>query len=82
MKSQPSPDIDVWDCLAETSRRLTPAQAAAGMVRYARAELGIGTPACGEVERHALGILRGTYEPCALPPWHPLPPRRSNRRTR
>jgi len=37
---------------------VTRAEAAAGMVRYARQELGRGTPAAGEVERQALNLLR------------------------
>lgn len=37
---------------------VTPAEAAAGMLRYARS-LGPGSAACGEVERQALEMLKG-----------------------
>jgi len=45
--------VTVWDVDAGCQREVTRAEAAAGMVRYARS-LGAGTPACGEYERHAL----------------------------
>ena len=48
----------VWDDDAQEHREVTRAEAAAGMVAYART-LGPGTPACGEVERAALNVLRG-----------------------
>ena len=50
--------VTVWDVDTDESREVTVQEAAAGMVRYARS-LGPGTPACGEVERRALALLRG-----------------------
>lgn len=49
----------VWDADSNTIIEVSRAEAAAGMVRYARS-LGPGTPACGEYERRALEVLRGT----------------------
>ena len=49
----------VWDVATDTVIEVTAAEAAAGMVRYARRELEAGTPACGEYERQALALLRG-----------------------
>jgi hypothetical protein len=51
--------VQVWDVSTDTVIEVTAAEAAAGMVRYARRELGAGTAACGEVERQALELLRG-----------------------
>ena len=48
----------VYDVATDEMREVTRAEAAAGMARYART-LGPGTPACGEVERQALQMLRG-----------------------
>ena len=50
--------VMVWDVDTETMREVSRAEAAAGIVRYARS-LGAGTPAAGEVERQALALLRG-----------------------
>lgn len=49
--------VPVWDVDADETAWVTRAEAAAGMVRYART-LGPGTAACGEVERRALEMLR------------------------
>lgn len=50
--------VAVWDVEAGETAWVTRAEAAAGMVRYARS-LGPGSPACGEAERRALAMLRG-----------------------
>ena len=49
--------VQVWDVGTDAVTEVTAAEAAAGMIRYARS-LGPGTPACGEVERQALELLR------------------------
>jgi hypothetical protein len=49
--------VAVWDVVTDQTLWVTRAEAAAGVVRYARS-LGPGTPACGEVERQALAMLR------------------------
>jgi hypothetical protein len=56
--------VQVWDMDADEVREVTVAEAAAGMVRYARS-LRPGTAACGEVERKALDLLRGSGEMAA-----------------
>jgi hypothetical protein len=48
--------VQVWDVDADELREVPRAEAAAGMVRYARS-LGPGTPACGVFERRALELL-------------------------
>lgn len=48
--------VQVWDVDTERLRDVSKAEAAAGMVRYART-LGPGTPACGVWERRALELL-------------------------
>lgn len=48
------PDLVTVDNGTGEALQVTPQEAAAGMVRYARRELGAGSPACGEVERQAL----------------------------
>jgi hypothetical protein len=50
--------VMVYDTETEEMLEVTVAEAAAGLVRYARRELGAGTPACGEMERQALEMLR------------------------
>ena len=50
----------VWDIDTDETREVTPAEAAAGLVRYARRELGPGTAACGEAERQAMQLLKST----------------------
>ena len=47
----------VWNVDTDELVEVTVAGAAAGMIRYARS-LGPGSPACGEVERQALALLR------------------------
>jgi len=54
-----SATVEVYDVDTGEVREVTRAEAAAGLVRYARRELGAGTPACGEAERQALALLRG-----------------------
>ena len=49
--------VQVWDVGTDAVTEVTVTEAAAGMIRYARS-LGPGTPACGEVERQALELLR------------------------
>jgi hypothetical protein len=58
MTGQPPRMVTVYDIDTGEIREVTVAEAAAGLVRYARRELGPGTPACGEAERQALGMLR------------------------
>jgi hypothetical protein len=53
--------VMVWNVDTEEPMEVSRAEAAAGMVRYART-LGPGTAACGEVERQALNLLRDTEE--------------------
>ena len=48
--------VTVYDVDNDEPLEVTGAEAAAGM--YAREHLGAGTPACGEVERQALQLLR------------------------
>jgi len=50
--------ISVYDVEAGTSRQVSRAEAAAGMLRYARS-LGRGTPACAVYERRAVEVARG-----------------------
>ena len=52
------PLVLVWDTESGELIAVPRAEAAAGMVRYARS-LGPGSPACGEVERQALQLARG-----------------------
>jgi hypothetical protein len=47
--------IAVWDDDAGTVREVTPAEAVAGLLRYAR-HLGAGTPAAGIATRRALRL--------------------------
>lgn len=51
--------VQVYDVDTDEPREVTAGEAAAGMIRYARRELGAGSPACGEAERQALALLRG-----------------------
>ena len=51
------PDLVTVDSGTDEVLQVTAQEAAAGMIRYARS-LGPGTPACGEVERQALELLR------------------------
>ena len=53
-----SATVLVWDVDTDETREVPVAEAAAGMVRYARRELGPGTAACGELERQAMELLR------------------------
>ncbi len=53
--------VMVWDVDAEEMREVPRAEAAAGIVRYARS-LGPGTPACGVFERRALELLTDETE--------------------
>ena len=53
------PDLVTVDNGTDEVLQVTVAEAAAGMVRYART-LGPGTPACGEVERQAMQLLKST----------------------
>ena len=50
--------VQVWDVDSGEVLEVPAAEAAAGMMRYARRELGPGTAACGEVERQAMELLR------------------------
>ncbi len=50
--------VTVYDVENDEPLEVTVAEAAAGMIRYAREHLGPGTPACGEMERQALRLLR------------------------
>lgn len=50
--------IVVWDEAADLPRVVTIEEAAQGLIRYARS-LGMGSPACGEVERQALELMGG-----------------------
>ena len=50
--------VTVYDVDNDEPLEVTAAEAAAGMIRYAREHLGPGTPACGELERQALQLLR------------------------
>jgi hypothetical protein len=50
--------VPVWNEEAGENMWVTRAEAAAGLVRFART-LGPGTAACGEAERQALAMLRG-----------------------
>jgi hypothetical protein len=50
--------ITVWDAGSDTVIEVTVAEAAAGLVRYARS-LGPGTPACAEFERRAIELAKG-----------------------
>lgn len=52
--------VMVWDVHVGMAREVSRAEAAAGLVRYARS-LGPGTAACGEYERRALALLRGEH---------------------
>lgn len=58
LSATPGPMVQVWDVNTDEIREVPLTEAAAGMIRYART-LGPGTPACGEVERQALELLRG-----------------------
>lgn len=49
--------VDVWDVDMGRVRTVSRAEAAAGLVRYARRELGSGTPAAAVAERRALDML-------------------------
>jgi hypothetical protein len=49
--------MQVYDVTSDQMTEVTPAEAAAGMMRYARS-LGPGTAACGVWERRALELLR------------------------
>ena len=57
-RGEPGPLVAVWDVQARQAREVPPGEAAAGLVRYARTELGIGTPACGVAEGQAVELLR------------------------
>ena len=50
-------EIAVWDVADGRVITVTRSEAAAGMIRYART-LGPGSPACGELERQALELMR------------------------
>lgn len=50
--------MNVYDTESGEITDVSPAEAAVGMIRYART-LGPGTPACGEYERKALALLDG-----------------------
>jgi hypothetical protein len=50
--------VPVWNTETDETLWVPRAEAAAGMLRYARA-LGPGSAACGEAERRALAMLRG-----------------------
>jgi hypothetical protein len=50
--------IAVWDADSDTVIAVTVAEAAAGLVRYAR-RLGPGTPACGVYEARAIELMQG-----------------------
>lgn len=55
-----TPDaVPVYDVDNDCVIFVPPAEAAAGMIRYARS-LGPGTAACGEIERQALALLKGS----------------------
>lgn len=56
LQESQSETVQVWDVDAEQLREVPRAEAAAGLVRYARS-LGPGTPACGVGERRALELL-------------------------
>lgn len=66
-KSAPEPPAEpavaVYDVDTGESREVSRAEAAAGMIRYARRELGAGTPACGVAEQHAVALLDRGPEP-------------------
>jgi hypothetical protein len=49
--------ITVWDVENERMTEVPIAEAATGMIRYARS-LGPGTPACGVYEQRAVELLR------------------------
>ena len=51
----------VWDVDREQMTEVTKAEAAAGMMRYARTP-GPGSAACGEWERRAVELLRSEEE--------------------
>jgi hypothetical protein len=50
--------VAVYDVQSDAAKMVSRAEAAAGVMRYARS-LGAGSPACGEAERRALQIARG-----------------------
>lgn len=52
------PMIQVWNPDTEKIIELPVRKAAAGMIAYARRDLGRGTPACTEHERRAVMLLR------------------------
>jgi len=47
--------VPVWDVASERVRMVTPAQAVAGLLAYART-LGLGTPAAAVATRRALDL--------------------------
>jgi hypothetical protein len=51
----------VYDLDNDQMTEVTTAEAAAGMMRYART-LGAGSAGCGEVERRAVELLRSEEE--------------------
>jgi hypothetical protein len=63
--------VAVYDVTADRVIEVTVAEAAAGMVRYARS-LGAGTPACGVYERRALEIRETIRQ--ALADWDAATP--------
>jgi len=50
--------VPVYEVGTGAVKEVPRSEAAAGLMRYART-LGPGSPACGEVERQALALLRG-----------------------
>jgi hypothetical protein len=58
MADESEPMIQVFNPDTEKIIELPVRKAAAGMIAYARRDLGRGTPACAEHERRAVMLLR------------------------